>query len=220
MIKFQKPLSEINYIISFDLALYKTGISLYNIKQKSIVRTDKIEVSHTDETPVATLYTKLKEYLTSAVEKYGNLLMIVKEAMPAQAGRFTTIATLQTLAKAHAALDIAVAKVDGVDFYDETGVHAVSVKALFKTEENPKPTKTDIKKAVCIYYGLEVGDLTDDESDSIAVIYTLVKKKWNADINEEIKRIKKEIKGLKQERAIEAHQKRIEELQGMLLEVE
>ena len=220
MYKFKKPLSEIDYIISFDLALYKTGISLYNIKQKSIVRTDKIEVSHTDEMPVATLYTKLKGYLTSAVEKYGNLLMIVKEAMPAQAGKFTTIATLQTLAKAHAALDIAVAKVDGVDFYDETGVHAVSVKALFKTEENPKPTKTDIKKAVCIYYGLEVGDLTDDESDSIAVIYTLVKKKWNADINEEIKRIKKEIKGLKQERAIEAHQKRIEELQGMLLEVE
>ena len=220
MYKFKKPLSEIDYIISFDLALYKTGISLYNIKQKSIVRTDKIEVSHTDETPVATLYTKLKEYLTSAVEKYGNLLMIVKEAMPSQAGRFTTIATLQTLAKAHAALDIAVAKVDGVDFYDQVGVHAVSVKALFKTEENPKPTKTDIKKAVCTYYGLEVGDLTDDESDSIAVIYTLVKKKWNADINEEIKRIKKEIKGLKQERAIEAHQKRIEELQGMLLEVE
>ena len=220
MIKFQKPLSEIDYIISFDLALYKTGVSIYDISQKSIVRTDKIEVSHTDETPVATLYTKLKECLTSAVEKCGNLLMIIKEAMPAQAGRFTTIATLQTLAKAHAALDIAVAKVDGVDFYDETGVHAVSVKALFKTEENPKPTKTDIKKAVCAYYGLEVGDLTDDESDSIAVIYTLVKKKWNADINEEIKRIKKEIKGLKQERAIEAHQKRIEELQGMLLEVD
>lgn len=220
MYKFKKPLSEINYIISFDLALFKTGISLYDIAQKSIVRTDKIEVSHSDETPVATLYTKLKEYLTSAVEKYGNLLMIVKEAMPAQAGKFTTIATLQTLAKAHAALDIAVAKVDGVDFYDETGVHSVSVKALFKTEENPKPTKTDIKKAVCAYYGLKVGDLTDDESDSIAVIYTLIKKKWNADINEEIKRIKKEIKGLKQERAIEAHQKRIEELQGMLLEVD
>lgn len=220
MIKFKKSLSEIDYIISFDLALFKTGISLYDIKQKSIVRTDKIEVSHSDETPVATLYTKLKEYLTSAVEQYGNLLMIVKEAMPAQAGKFTTIATLQTLAKAHAALDIAVAKVDGVDFYDETGVHSVSVKALFKTEETPKPTKTDIKKAVCAHYGLKVGDLTDDESDSIAVIYTLIKKKWNADINEEIKRIKKEIKGLKQERAIEAHQKRIEELHGMLLEVD
>ena len=171
MYKFQKPLSEIDYIISFDLALYKTGVSIYDISQKSIVRTDKIEVSHTDETPVATLYTKLKEYLTSAVEKYGSLLMIVKEAMPAQAGRFTTIATLQTLAKAHAALDIAVAKVDGVDFYDEVGVHAVSVKALFKTDETPKPTKTDIKKAVCTYYGLKTGDLTDDESDSVAVIY-------------------------------------------------
>lgn len=49
MIKFQKPLSEIDYIISFDLALYKTGVSIYDISQKSIVRTDKIEVSHTDE---------------------------------------------------------------------------------------------------------------------------------------------------------------------------
>ncbi len=220
MIKFQKLLSEIDYIISFDLALYKTGVSIYDIAKKSIVRTDKIEVSHTDETPVATLYTKLKEYLTSAVEKYGNLLMIVKEAMPAQAGRFTTIATLQTLAKAHAALDIAVAKVDGVDFYDEVGVHAVSVKALFKTEETPKPTKTDIKKAVCAHYGLKAGDLTDDESDSVAVIYTLIKKKWNADLKDEIKRVRKEMKGLKQERAIVAHEKRIEELQAMVLEVE
>ena len=217
MIKFKKTLSEIDYIISFDLALYKTGVSIYNIRQKTIERFDKIEVSHTDETPVATLYTKLKEYITSAVEQYGNLLMIIKEAMPAQAGKFTTIATLQTLAKAHAALDIAVAKVDGVDFYDDVGIHSVSVKALFKTEENPKPTKTDIKKAVCAYYGLKVGDLTDDMSDSIAVIYTLIKKKWNTDINEEIKRIKKEVKGLKQKRAIEVYQKRIEELKNFLI---
>ena len=134
MIKFQKPLSEIDYIISFDLALYKTGVSIYDISQKSIVRTDKIEVLHTDETP--------------------------------------------------------------------------------------KPTKTDIKKAVCAHYGLKTGDLTDDESDSVAVIYTLIKKKWNADLKDEIKRIKKEMKGLKQERAIAAHEKRIEELQAMILEVE
>ena len=109
---------------------------------------------------------------------------------------------------------------DGVDFYDEVGVHAVSVKALFKTDETPKPTKTDIKKAVCAHYGLKTGDLTDDESDSVAVIYTLIKKKWNADLKDEIKRVKKEMKGLKQERAIAAHEKRIEELQAMLLEVE
>ena len=52
------------------------------------------------------------------------------------------------------------------------------------------------------------------------MIYTLIKKKWNADLKDEIKRIKKEMKGLKQERAIAAHKKRIEELQAMILEVE
>lgn len=218
--KFQKPLSEIGYIISFDLALYKTGVSIYDIANKTICQTDKIEVSHTDETPVATLYELLKDYLTKAVKKYGQLIMIVKEAMPAQAGRFTTIATLQTLAKAHAALDIAVSKVNGTDFYDETGIHAVSVKALFKTEDCPKPTKGDIKIAVCDKFGLDKSRLSDDESDSIAVIYTLLKKKWNADIKDEIKRVKKEMKSLKQERAIEAHQKRIEELENMIVEVE
>ena len=36
MIKFQKPLSEIDYIISFDLALYKTGVSIYDISQKNV----------------------------------------------------------------------------------------------------------------------------------------------------------------------------------------
>lgn len=217
--KFQRPLSEIGYIISFDLALYKTGVSIYDIKNKTICRTDKIEVLKSDEKPVATLYELLKDYLTKSVEKYGDLLMVIKEAMPAQAGRFTTIATLQTLAKAHAALDIAVAKVNGVDFYDDIGVHAVSVKALFKTEECPKPTKTDIKEAVCDKFKLDKSKLSDDESDSIAVIYTLLQKKWNADIKDEIKRIKKEMKSLKQERAIAAHEKRIEELERMILEV-
>ena len=65
-----------------------------------------------------------------------------------------------------------------------------------------------------------MGDLTDDASASVAVIYTLIKKKWNADLKDEIKRVKKEMKSLKQERAIAAHEKRIEELQAMILEVE
>ena len=62
--------------------------------------------------------------------------------------------------------------------------------------------------------------MADGERDSGAVIYALIKKKWNADLKDEIKRIKKEMRGLKQERAIAAHEKRIEELQAMILEVE
>ena len=87
--------------------------------------------------------------------------------------------------------------------YDEKGIHSVSVKALFKTDEIQKPTKTDIKRVVSAYYGYEMSDLTDDQSDSMALIYTLLNKKWNADITAKIKEEKKEIKSLKMQKAID-----------------
>ena len=94
-------------------------------------------------------------------------------------------------------------------FYDEKGIHSISVKAMFRTEENQKPSKTDIKNKICEYYNLKRESLTDDQSDSIALIYTLVNKKWNADIDTRVKELKKEIKSLKAERTIAERQEEI-----------
>lgn len=207
-IKYNYALTGLDYILAFDLALYKTGVSLYDIKNQKIIRVDKIEVPKNAEHPVIELYNLLTKYFEEINIKYGNKVMVVQEAMPQQAGKFTTVATLQGLAKAHAVLELCVDH-SGLMFYDEKGIHSVSVKAMFRTEENQKPSKTDIKNKVCEYYNLKRESLTDDQSDSIALIYTLVNKKWNADIDTRVKELKKEIKSLKAEKTIAERQEEI-----------
>lgn len=210
-IKYNYDLTNLDYILAFDLALYKTGTSLYDIKTKKIVKSDKIEVPKNAQHPVVELYNLLTKYFEKIKAEYGNKIMIVQEAMPQQAGKFTTVATLQGLAKAHAVLELCVEH-SGLIFYDEKGIHSISVKAMFRSEENPKPTKTDIKNKVCEYYDLNSKELSDDQSDSIALIYTLVNKKWNSDIDERVKVLKKEIKNLKVERAISERQEEIDKI--------
>ena len=124
------------------------------------------------------------------------------------------------LAKAHAVFDLIVEQ-QGYDYYDWTGIHSVSVKAYFKNRFGiDKPSKEDIRQ--CIYVTDEefAGEnmfepVNHDITDSIAVTYTLINKKWNADLDAEIKLIKKEIKLAKSKKAIserEALVKRLEKL--------
>lgn len=75
--------------------------------------------------------------------------------------------------------------------YDSVGVHTISVKALFRTEEIPKPQKEDIRKSLVGIYSIDDSLLTDNISDAIGVIYALLKRKWNADIEIQIKELKK-----------------------------
>lgn len=210
-VKFNKALADIDYIIGFDLALYNTGVCVYDIKDKKMVSTLMISVDKAETQPAAILYEKIIMFLEmlKAAHPMMHGAMILQEQMPQQAGFHTTVATLQGLAKAHAMLELAVYQTDGFEFYDEKGIHSVSVKALFKTDEIQKPTKTDIKKVVSAYYGYKMSDLTDDQSDSMALIYTLLNKKWNADIIAKIKEEKKEIKSLKMQKAIEERQEKI-----------
>ena len=51
----------------------------------------------------------------------------------------------------------------------------------------------------------------------MSVVYTLMKRKWNNDIKEKQKEIKREIKSLKAQHAIDVHQKEIERLQALMI---
>ena len=123
--------------------------------------------------------------------------------------------TLQSLAQAHAIMELAVHNSNNVELYDEHGIHSTSVKALFKTPDCPKPQKSDIRKALVKEYQLDDSKLTDDVSDSIAVVHTLLTKRWNQDIDERIKELKKEIKNLKVAHAKEQRQAEIDKLSQM-----
>lgn len=223
--KFNNKLTYYDYIMSFDLALHNTGASVYSVKDGAILDHDEIVAVGDGDLIIYDLYEKIKSYIINFACDGSNIL-IVKEAMPVQCGKFTTIKTLQQLAKAHASLGLAIEVLRqeygnvNVVQYDDIGIHSVSVKALFATEECKKPTKKDIRAKVVDLYHLNDGLLTDDISDSIAVIHTLLNRKWNQDIKDEIKNKKKEIKTLKQNYAIENKKKDIEWLESLILKEE
>lgn len=210
--KFNKNMANIPYIIGVDLALYRTGVCVYHPKENAYTDLSEVVVAHNDEAPILSLYYNLETYLNDIVRKYGPGGMVIQEAMPLQAGPHSTISTLQTLAKAHSVLELLVCQSSDLYRYDDTGVYSISVKALFKTEEIQKPTKQDIRAALKNIYNIKE-DVTENTSDAMAVVHTLINKKWNADIKNKLAEIRKEIKKLKSPKAIEEHQKLLQEME-------
>ena len=210
MIKFNYGLKDIGAIIGVDLARYHTGVTIW-VPDNGFVEFLPVTVKNNEENKELSLYIQLKALFERVRNSYG-LTMVIQEREPMQAGKFTTAATLCSLARAHAILHLAIQTTNGVELYDEDGIHSTSVKAVFRTIENQKPQKSDIRKALVAEYHLDDTLLTDDISDAIAVVHTLLKKKWNQDIDDQIKILKKEIKGLKIARAKEERQREIERL--------
>lgn len=220
MIKFNHKLSDLGAIVGVDLAQYHTGVTVYSKGQ--FTHFIPINVKNTDEAKEHSLFmqfTNLFQALLIEYARNGEKIMVVQERQPLQNGKNSTAQTICALARAHAILHLAVQffEKDGVEFYDENGIHSTSVKALFKTKECPKPQKGDIRKELVKLYQLDDTKLTDDISDAIAVVHTLINKKWNQDIDEKIREIKKEIKKLKAPHAIAAHQAEIERIQSLKL---
>ena len=98
-------------------------------------------------------------------------------------------------------------------------MHSISVRAYFKTLLGgvEKPQKEDVAN----YLKGRLKDFNFDEypldvTDSLAVAVTLVEKKANADINERIKELKKELKNAKSAGKQDRLEKEIQKLQGFL----
>lgn len=213
MIKFNYGLKDIGAIIGIDLAKFHTGICVYK-RDVGFVEFLPINVKNTEENKELSLFIQLKDLFQKIKEKYGKngVIAVIQERLPSQCGRFSTIQTLQALSASHAILHLAVQVTDGVELYDNDGIHTISIKTLFKSPSCPKPQKEDIRKALVELYHLDDTLLTDDISDAIAVVHTLLVKRWNQDIDERIKELKKEIKGLKLARAKEEREVEINRL--------
>lgn len=200
MIKYKYNLSNYDYILSFDLAKQKTGWALVNIKSNRVEMSGMIVLNEKVDSVWLDVYDKIVVVLEGVkryCQNFGKKFFALKERLPNQAGKFTTIASLQGLAQAHAIWELACEKSE-VEVYDFDGVHSVSVKAFFKRKYGvEKPQKEDIAKLVCENYCFDIGDSPLDITDAIACVQTLVEYKWNEDIKDKIKELKKEQKSYK-----------------------
>lgn len=215
-IKFNKSLNEYRYVLSFDLAKVHTGWSLLDIADMKLIDCGVIDTSDYGDHPWRYFYKELFEVFVKT-QKRNIDFFIVKEKLPSQNGPHSTVATLQELAKTHAIFDLAL-QVSSLPTYDFCGVHSVSEKAYFKKlTDLEKPTKQDIFNQIKKMIDLNGFDdnINLDISDSIAVSLTLINKKWNSDIDEEIKNKKKELKKSKTDKKINRLQEEIDFLNSL-----
>ena len=205
-IKYNKNLSNYNYVLSFDLAKQKTGWALVDIKSNKIEKFGMVILNQKADSVWLDIYDKIIVVLNDIKEHCqisGKRFFVLKEKLPNQAGKFTTIASLQSLAQVHAIWELACEKT-GVDVYDFQGVHSVSVKAFFKKRYGiEKPQKEDIARLICENYCFNIGENPLDITYAIACVQTLVEHKWNQDIIDKTKELKKEQKKYKSDKKIE-----------------
>lgn len=223
MIKYQKSLSDYKYIISFDLAKNLTGYSLIDYRNHKVLHAGVIDMS---KSTCESFWYAYAAALRSALGQCLNALsrplkksevFITKEKLPNQSGRFSSIEALQALAQCHAIFDATVYDF-GVDYYDFDGVHSVSVKAYFKRLTGiDKPTKEDICSYISKYFNYDFSKTTLDVTDSIAVAMTLVDVKYNKDLSEKIKELKKSLKQYQSAARIRQVQDEIARLQSLII---
>lgn len=221
IVKFNRQISDYQYILSFDIAKRVTGYSLFDFQRNEVVNLGKIDLSNFNgECYWQEFYQRVINSVDEILNKYSissEDILVTKEKLPNQNGRFSTIETLQGLAQAHAVFDLAITH-KGIDVYDYDGIHSVSVKSYFKTlTEIEKPQKEDIANYLIKKFNIDKSDLIYDMTDSLAVTLTLIGKKYNADILEKIKEIKKEMRNAKTSKKISSCQEKIDSLNSMLL---
>lgn len=219
-IKFKKSLNDFDYLVSYDLASHITGVCIFDIKRRKIVSTRVLTVTGVIELPTIELENLVKSSLDDLLAKgiKKEKILICKEAMPTQVhGGTSTIQTFLALARSHAILDTYLYK-NNYAVYDYKGVYPVTTHAYYKKLVNAdnkyKVTKEDLKNYLVENYDLDP-KVTLDESDASFIALTLLDKKWNSDIDEEIRVLKRHKKTLVQNYAKEKIDNEIERLKSL-----
>ena len=191
-------LSDKKYILSIDLALAKSGWNIYCLNTKKIVEKGMIQTKAKDVHGIRLKH--IYKTVKGIHKKYPDC-HIVKESCPMQAGKFTTIKVLQSLAKAHSVVEMYYPYADNI--------HSTSIK--WKIGGSGSTKKDRIREIVNEIYSLDIKKSELDISDSVAVLRTFLIK-FNEEIDKEVKTIRKKIKTLKTDKAVKNSNVKIEEL--------
>lgn len=219
-IKFKKSLKDFDYLVAYDLASHITGVGIIDLNTRKIVSTSVLTVTGVIELPAVELENLVKNSLDQLLAKgiKKEKILVCTEAMPTQVhGGNSTIQTFIALARSHAILDSYLYKND-FPTYDYKGVYPITTHSYYKKlmglDSKYKVTKQDLKKYLVDNYNLDP-NVTLDESDACFIGFTLIGKKWNADIDEEIRCLKRHKKTLVQEYAINKVDTEIARLQSL-----
>lgn len=220
-IKFKRSLYEYKYLVSFDLASKITGVCVWDINAKKPLNSHVISILNQTDLPVMSLYLEIEKFFNMLYEQgiKKEEIVVSFEAVPSQirAGKSSTIQTFVALARSHAILDLYLF-MNEIATYDETGIYPITTHAYYKhlvgLGKDDKVTKEDIKKYLISKYDISES-ITLDESDAIFLAETLIGTKWNRDIEEEIRNIKRHKKTLKVSHAIQKCDDEIERLENI-----
>lgn len=218
-IKGKVSIKEYHYVVMFDLASYTTGVCVWDIKKNEPAITKVLKVKNTSQLAIADLEEEIKGLFDTLMLMgiHSSEIIVACEAMPMQAGKFTTIKTLLSLAQAHAVLNLYCHN-NHIDVYDYIGIAPASWRAHYKRIMNLSPktpvTKEDINAYVTKKYNIQY-KLTCDESDAVFLCVTLMEYKYNEDIKDLIREEKRHKKNLKAKHAIQAADEKIAALEKL-----
>lgn len=199
-------------ILMFDLASHITGWCLYDSIKGIPLRHGIITVDRDGPNPDYDLKEQLKKTISSV---QSDDLIVSTEAMPTQLrGGSSTIKVFIAMAQAHSDLAIACAEA-GVRMYDRIGVYPASTHAYLRRLLGKgldfKPSKDDIRAYCARLWEFDEASVSYDESDAMFLAKTLVDVKWDKDIDEQIRNLKRHRKELKEPSAIAKVDKEIAE---------
>jgi len=219
-IKFKDKMDSYKYLVMFDLASKVTGVCVWNIAKKEPLCTAVIRVKDGTELPAAELKTRINALFDELDKEIGRENYFVsKEMMPTQIhGGSSTVQTFVALAKSHAILDVCCYE-RGIPCYDYKGVAPATTHAYFRhingLGAGDKVTKEMVRDYLYGIFPAELKTTTLDETDAVFLAKTLCEFKWDKDIAERMREVKRHKKELKAAHAISALDQEIERLERM-----
>ena len=218
-IKFQQKITNYKYLLSFDLASTNTGVCLWDIQKNKPLQTSLLKVTGKQDLNAAELSKLIKEYFVFLQEEckidINHDILVIKEAMPSQVhGGSSTVQTFIALARSHCVLDLFLSE-NNIPTYDYIGIYPITwhnyFKKLINGDKDLKITKELVHDYVVHNFGLQ-DDIQLDESDAVFMCFTFLSIKWNNDIQEQIREVKRHKKLLKAAHAIKVQDAEIERL--------
>lgn len=219
-VKFNQDLNSYEYLIMFDLASKITGVCVWDIKKGKPLNTYVIKIKGEGELPFAELKAKINTFFDKFEKEIGyGKYFVSKEMMPTQIhGGSSTVQTFVALAKSHVILDVCCYE-RGIPCYDYKGVAPTTTHAYFRhingLDIGNKVTKEMVRDYLYGIFPTELKITTLDETDAVFLAKTLCEFKWDKDIAEKIREIKRHKKELKAAHAISALDQEIKRLEKM-----